>query len=481
MAITPPNPQTSLNIPTPYAFNYHIDQQGQFRGLAFANFRMSQDADAVVAALNGFDVQGRKLRVEYKKVLLPPEKERIEREKAMRRMRSMQLEKEREAYQRTSNGPQDWDEFGPVQSMMQGMPQPSLGPPIGALSGGSVAGMSPPPMLNNMGTGSPPGIRTYGQALGMPTSHSGMSIPQLPTLSGQQQPRSYPSPPLPPMTPAKSASSNSANHELDMNDAATLDIYSRILVFKEDHMRDELAFSRSLSPQQRRIVHLVAQRLGVYHYSVGEGEERYAVVTRIPREDAPRQPSLRIPGAEAPRQPSGMRPKNLHRSPSGYLQGPPPVMPRTSDAQEGSTLSAPRGLHSRPSMPNMSLFQRQQQTAHQLDSQSRLMSRPSNGNMHERYATVGPSPRRRENNFGLFGPTNGGNDLGIPPVPTLPSIPSLNGESGVMRQPRGPASGAGGFARRPTVEGRQGVMGSHSAATSPVVGLETQTHDPLEM
>jgi len=46
-------------------------------------------------------------------------------------------------------------------------------------------------------------------------------------------------------------------------------------------MRDELAFSRTLSPKQRRVVHLIAQKLGVYHYSVGEGDERYAVVTRI--------------------------------------------------------------------------------------------------------------------------------------------------------------------------------------------------------
>src|SRR5258708_37850619 len=86
--------QASLSIPTPYAFNYHLDQSGQFRGLAFANFRAATDADAVVAALNGFDVQGRKLRVEYKKVLQAGEKERIEREKAIRRMRSMPLEKE---------------------------------------------------------------------------------------------------------------------------------------------------------------------------------------------------------------------------------------------------------------------------------------------------------------------------------------------------------------------------------------------------
>ena len=82
---------------------------------------------------------------------------------------------------------------------------------------------------------------------------------------------------LQPTTPSKSNNSN----ELDLNDPSTLEIYSRILLFKDDPMRDELAFSRTLSPKQRRVVHLVAQKLGVYHYSVGEGEERYAVVTRI--------------------------------------------------------------------------------------------------------------------------------------------------------------------------------------------------------
>lgn len=88
-----------LQIPMPYAFNYHFDQ-GVFRGLAFANFRSGEEADAVVAALNGFDVSGRKLRVEYKKVLQAGEKERIEKEKAIKRMQSMQIEKERERMRR---------------------------------------------------------------------------------------------------------------------------------------------------------------------------------------------------------------------------------------------------------------------------------------------------------------------------------------------------------------------------------------------
>lgn len=99
-----------LQIPMPYAFNYHFDQ-GVFRGLAFANFRSGEEADAVVAALNGFDVSGRKLRVEYKKVLQAGEKERIEKEKAIKRMQSMQMEKERERMRRqtVSGGSDEWN------------------------------------------------------------------------------------------------------------------------------------------------------------------------------------------------------------------------------------------------------------------------------------------------------------------------------------------------------------------------------------
>lgn len=231
--------QASLSIPTPYAFNYHLDTQGQFRGLAFANFRQSADADAVVAALNGFDVQGRKLRVEYKKVLQAGEKERIEREKALRRMRSMQLEKEQQALQhvqQTQGTP--LDEYGP--NSLYGTPR-------------SVSSPFNPYQQQQTQQNSPP-----------------MPIPQ---PYGVTSPISQ----LPP----SSSSAKGSSSELDLNDPSTLEIYSRILLFKDDHMRDELAFSRTLSPKQRRVVHLVAQKLGVYHYSVGEGEERYAVVTRI--------------------------------------------------------------------------------------------------------------------------------------------------------------------------------------------------------
>lgn len=232
-----------MSIPTPYAFNYHLDQQGAFRGLAFANFRQAVDADAVVAALNGFDVQGRKLRVEYKKVLQASEKERIEREKALRRMRSMQLEKE------VGGVTPVYEDYGtPINSAA------SAFTPQRSFSSGSYQQQQQQQQY------SPPHVST------MPSPYNH------PMASAPAAPQAFP--------PAPSSDKASAN-ELDLNDPSTLEIYSRILLFKDDRMRDELAFSRMLTPKQRRVVHLIAQKLGVYHYSVGEGDERYAVVTRI--------------------------------------------------------------------------------------------------------------------------------------------------------------------------------------------------------
>ncbi|KAL6877739.1 hypothetical protein HDV57DRAFT_518601 [Trichoderma longibrachiatum] len=73
-----------MHLPQPYAFNYHFDN-GVFRGLAFANFQSADDTRLVIDAMNGMDVHGRKLRVEYKKMLPEAERERIEREKRERR------------------------------------------------------------------------------------------------------------------------------------------------------------------------------------------------------------------------------------------------------------------------------------------------------------------------------------------------------------------------------------------------------------
>lgn len=75
---------TEMNLPLPYAFNYHFDN-GVFRGLAFANFTTAEETSTVIEAMNHMDLQGRKLRVEYKKMLPAAERERIERDKRERR------------------------------------------------------------------------------------------------------------------------------------------------------------------------------------------------------------------------------------------------------------------------------------------------------------------------------------------------------------------------------------------------------------
>ncbi|TCD68238.1 hypothetical protein EIP91_011307 [Steccherinum ochraceum] len=387
----------SLAIPTPYAFNYHLDQSGQFRGLAFANFRQSVDADAVVAALNGFDVQGRKLRVEYKKVLQAGEKERIEREKAIRRMRSMQLEKE----QALSTHSQ-YDEFGVASTPFTPSRSFSSGSPFSAPPGQQFSPPQPPPM---------------------PTP----------------QPFNLNTPPLP---SAGTPGGLKSTTELDLNDASTLEIYSRILLFKDDRMRDELAFSRTLSPKQRRVVHLVAQKLGVYHYSVGEGDERYAVVTRF-------DPALQQQQAPPPASAASLR-HTLSRAPSSYLSATSPT--ETHSLRVKKSMPDMKSLSSAPA--------------------PRLNTRASNGNIREGFATIASPARRSPGGFAaLFG--NGAFGNGIPPVPSLPS--SLQGSSPlespgvVVRQPRGP--GADGF----------GMRRERRESQTQRSGLEARSHEPLEI
>ncbi|KAG6820784.1 hypothetical protein H0H93_011549 [Arthromyces matolae] len=400
----------SLSIPTPYAFNYHLDQQGSFRGLAFANFRQAQDADAVVAALNGFDVQGRKLRVEYKKVLQAGEKERIEREKAIRRMRSMQIEKEQHQQNITTPLYEDYGSalssaFSPGRSYSSGSPYqpPQYSPP-------NPSSISTP---------------SYGLSLN--------SAPAAPIQA--------------PSSTTPSISGKSSADEVDLNDPSTLEIYSRILVFKEDRMRDELAFSRSLTAKQRRVVHLLAQKLGVYHYSIGEGDERYVVVTRL-EPQRQQQPQVQQPSQR-------QAPHTLSRAPSAYLT-PTSQVP-------------PNPLRMKKSMPDMKT----------LHSQApRLTSRASNSNIREGYATIASPSRRVSAGFSsLF--SNGspfGNGGSVPPVPSLPSsISSLNGghetTSNVVRQPRGP--GIGGFGRR---DSRVSASETQSRGV-----LDARTYEPLEI
>ena len=112
------NLMAEMNLPLPYAFNYHFDN-GVFRGLAFANFTSPEETAAVIEALNMYELSGRKLRVEYKKMLPLEQRERIEREKRQRRG---QLEE-----QHRPIGPTQLHNY-PSMSSIASHPAPSTSP-----------------------------------------------------------------------------------------------------------------------------------------------------------------------------------------------------------------------------------------------------------------------------------------------------------------------------------------------------------------
>jgi len=214
-----------------------------------------------------------------------------------------------------------------------------------------------------------------------------------------------------------------------------------------------------LTPKERRVVHLIAQKLGLYHYSVGEGAERYAVVTRIDSEG--RNPPARQVS------------HTLSRAPSAYM------VPSATGRDE--IIPSLRG---KKSMPDM-------KTLH--TSSPRLTSRLSNGNIREGYATIASSSRRTPGGFGsLFGTSLNTNSVSVPPVPAIPNLNISGGTnntthqsqvsniqdsltSGVLRQPRGPGTSSG-FGTR-----RERVAMSESHARPAAGGLEARSHEPLEI
>ncbi|GAA5887150.1 hypothetical protein JCM6882_009464 [Rhodosporidiobolus microsporus] len=411
----PSRTQDSLRLPPPFAFNFHFDQ-GQFRGLAFANYRDPAEAAITVSALNGFEFMGRKLRAEFKRALKPGEKEAIERNKAIKRMRSAQLlasaapPPASSSYGAYAGAPAAGAEFGigppaggwnrreasapggypgyaspagqgvippvpsiplqhyggyllPPQHQQQQDEEVDYGRPLlnGAFAGvfGNGNGTVPSPAPSALSAAAAGGgvNRSFAST---PSSSSGLLPSAMPHHS---LPHTLIAPvPQPPAAPAMEFSYSSSppssdvgtsvsqrigasaasgasgsgvgtagtsvsegegeeggsavgvgergargRDDLDLNDPLTLDLYSRILLFRDDALRDELAFARTLSTQQRRIVHLVAKKLGLEHGSSGEGEARRAVVWKKgagPVRDEPRRLRQTVSSAAIRRAPS---------------------------------------------------------------------------------------------------------------------------------------------------------------------------------
>ncbi|EGO56871.1 hypothetical protein NEUTE1DRAFT_84419 [Neurospora tetrasperma FGSC 2508] len=191
---------TDLGLPQPYAFNYHFDN-GIFRGLAFANFQSPLDTQTVIEQLNGYEVQGRKLRVEYKKMLPEHERERIEREKREKR--------------------------GQLEEQHQ---------PIALHSQSSMHSLN--------------------------AAHTSRSRNSPLRKSSRRDL-------LPP-----NSNQDDVTGDVDLNNPETLKFYTELTLFRNDPNREIIIFPASITPQQRRTVHILAHNMGLEHRSVGEGPTR---------------------------------------------------------------------------------------------------------------------------------------------------------------------------------------------------------------
>lgn len=71
--------------------------------------------------------------------------------------------------------------------------------------------------------------------------------------------------------------------EIDMNDPKTLDMYGKLLVFKDDETRRVFVVEPPVSATSRRIIHELAHKLGLEHESAGQGENRHVQVFKDKR------------------------------------------------------------------------------------------------------------------------------------------------------------------------------------------------------
>ena len=227
---------TELNLPLPYAFNYHFDN-GVFRGLAFANFTSAEETATVIEVLNHFELQGRKLRVEYKKMLPLQERERIEREKRERR--------------------------GQLEEQHRPMPSSQLQ---------TQSSMSS--LTSHIPATSPSPVSQRGQKLGNDLHSEHFQ--------------------------SMSAANALSAIDVDLNDTTTLSYYSQLLLFKEDTARDSVIFPANLTPVHRRTVHTLAHNMGLGHASRGSGEQRQVQVFKVMPGSNVSPPLSSIPAAVQP-------------------------------------------------------------------------------------------------------------------------------------------------------------------------------------
>lgn len=241
-----------MDLPLPYAFNYHFDN-GIFRGLAFANFSTPDDTSKVITQLNGREINGRKLKVEYKKMLPQAERERIEREKREKRG---QLEEQHRSVSNLSLSSMDKTTNATPGSTVSLLNNQVFSPSLSSLSGFQNSnGGNQQPMVNQNTAGS-----IYNTQNAYQPGGSTMSGPNGIMQQSQQTAvtdRFY--------APLPAASSTPLPpQQLDLNDPDTLEVYSQLLLFKDrEKQYYELAYPVGISANHKRIINVLCSFLNL--------------------------------------------------------------------------------------------------------------------------------------------------------------------------------------------------------------------------
>ncbi|CCD22336.1 Pin4p NDAI_0A01780 [Naumovozyma dairenensis CBS 421] len=249
-----------MDLPLPYAFNYHFDN-GVFRGLAFANFTNTEETTAVIEGLNGKEIGGRKLRVEYKKMLPQAERERLEREKRGKRG---QLEEQHNSTSnlslssmgKTSTNPLSTNQSSSqlFSTFMNGS-QPHI-------NGNTTANTSQQYHQQSQQQQQQQQQQPLLSAQNTANSYYQQQQQQQPQQQQQQQQHQQISTeryyaPLP-----SSSTMPLPPQQLDFNDPDTLEIFSQLLVFKhKEQMYHDLAYPIGLSATYKRIINVLCSYL----------------------------------------------------------------------------------------------------------------------------------------------------------------------------------------------------------------------------
>ena len=216
----------SLGLPLPYAFNYHFDN-GIFRGLAFANFSSPDDTQQVIEHLNGKEIDGRKLRVEFKKVLPQTERNKIEKEKKEKR--------------------------GHLEEHQQH-----------SYSNISISSMNDIPL---------PKSSSFTHLFQSFSNDCRDSLPVQASSNGTE--RCYA--PLPSSTSATTSNNKEMFSKIDFNDPDTLEIYSQLLLFRDRQKTyTEIVYPIGLSPSNRDII----SSLCVYLNLIESSDPSFVIIKR---------------------------------------------------------------------------------------------------------------------------------------------------------------------------------------------------------